>query len=87
MKLHNNNYHLAIARSFDLSFRYRDQILSLNNPRFHKFIHHVYPKELEIKDTSTTDACIVKSASYLELHIYMCTLRDQWKRKTTDQTI
>ena len=54
-----------LARSFNLSFRYIDDVLSLNNPRFGDYVHRIYPKELEIKDTTDT----VKSASYLDLHL------------------
>ena len=54
-----------LARSFDFRFRYKDDVLSLNNPSVRDFIHRIDPKVLEIKDT--TD--IVKSASYLNLYI------------------
>ena len=46
--------------SFNLTFRYIDDVLSLNNPKFNDYI--IYPKELEIKDT--TDA--PKWANYLD---------------------
>ena len=39
--------------------------LSRNNPGSGNLIHSIYPKELEIKDS--TDS--VKSASYLDLHL------------------
>ena len=54
-----------LARSFNLSFRYIDDVQSLNNPSFGDYVHRIYPKELEIKDTTDT----VKSASYLDLHL------------------
>ena len=50
-----------LARSFNISFRYIDDALSLNNP-FEDLIHCIYP-QLVIKDTNDT----VKSASYLDL--------------------
>ena len=34
----------CLARSFDLSFRYIDDVLSLNNPSFGDFIHRIYPQ-------------------------------------------
>ena len=40
--------------SFNLTFRYIDVVLSLNNPKFNDYLDVIYPKELEIKDT--TDA-------------------------------
>ena len=54
-----------LDRSFDRSFRYIDDVLSLNNPSFKIIIHRIYPKKREMKDT--TD--IAKSASYLDLLI------------------
>ena len=54
-----------LARSFNFSFRYIDDVLSLNNARFGDYLHLIYPKELEIKDTTDTPT----SASYLDLHL------------------
>ena len=56
-----------LARSFDFTFRYIDDVLSLNSSRFHDldFVDRIYPIELEIKDTTDTDL----SASYLDLHL------------------
>ena len=53
------------ARSFNFTFRYIDDVLSLNNSRFGDFADRIYPFELEIKETTDTD----KSASYLGLHL------------------
>ena len=52
-----------LARSFHLTFRYIDDVLSLNNSRFGDFVDRIYPIELEIKDTTDTD----RSASYFDL--------------------
>jgi hypothetical protein len=53
------------ARSFNFTFRYIDDVLSLNNSRFGDFVDHLYPIELEIKDTTDTD----RSASCVDLHL------------------
>ena len=53
------------ARSFNFTFRYLDDVLSLSNSRFGDFVDRIYPIELEIKDTTDTD----RSASYIDLHI------------------
>ena len=53
-----------LARSFNFTFRYIDDVLSLNNSRFGDFVDGIYPNELEIKDTIDTD----RSASYLDLN-------------------
>ena len=52
-------------RSFNFTFRYTDDVLSLNNSRFGDFVNRIYPIELEIKDTTDTD----RSASYLDLYL------------------
>jgi hypothetical protein len=41
-----------LARSFNFTFRYIDDVLSLNNSRFGDFVDRIYPIELEIKDTT-----------------------------------
>ena len=46
--------------SFIFTFRYKDDVLSLNN-----YVDRIYPIEPEIKDTTDTD----RSASYLPLHL------------------
>ena len=54
-----------LARSFNFTFRYIDDFLSLNNSRFCDFVDRIYHIELEIKDTTDTD----RSAQYLDLHL------------------
>ena len=49
--------------SFNFTFRYIDDVLSLNNSKFGDFVDRIYPIELEIKDTTDTDT----SASHLDL--------------------
>jgi hypothetical protein len=41
----------SLARSFNFTFRYTDDVLSLNNSRFGDFVDRIYPIELEIKVT------------------------------------
>ena len=60
------------TKSFDLSCRYIDDVLSLNNPSFVDLIYRIYPKALDIKDTTDTVLSIsdiLKSASYPDLHL------------------
>ena len=54
-----------LAISFNSTFRYIDDVFSLNNSKFGDYVERIYPIELEIKDTTDT----VKSASYLDLHL------------------
>ena len=39
-----------LARSFNFTCRYIDDVLSLNNSRFGDFVDRMYPVELEIDD-------------------------------------
>jgi hypothetical protein len=54
-----------LARPFNFTFRYIDDVLSLNNSRSGDFVDRIYPIELYIKDTTDTD----RSASYLDIHL------------------
>jgi len=44
-----------LARSSNFTFRYIDNVLSLNNSRFGHFVDRIYPIELKIKVTTDTD--------------------------------
>ena len=59
------NNEKSLARSFNFTFRYIDDVLSLNNSKFGDYVDRIYPSELEIKDTTET----ARSASYLDLHL------------------
>ena len=52
-----------LAKSFNFTFRYIDDVLSLNNPKFSDYINFIYPAELEIKDTTDSST----HASYLDI--------------------
>ena len=47
-----------LASRFNLTYRYIDVVLSINNPEFENYLGQMYPADLEIKDTteSTTSA-------------------------------
>ena len=51
------------ASQFNFTYRYLDDVLSINNPDFHSYLGEMYPVELEIKDTTESNT----SASYLDL--------------------
>jgi hypothetical protein len=59
--LHEKNKPLALA--FNSTFRYIDDVLSINNDQFHSYVDFIYPSKLEIKDTTESST----SASYLDL--------------------
>ena len=58
-----------LARSFNFTLRYTEDVLSLHNSKFGDFVDSIYPIELEIRNTTDT----VWSASYLDLRIEIYT--------------
>ena len=52
-----------LASRFNLTYRYIEDVLSINNPEFENYLGQMYPAELEIKDTTESTT----SASYLDL--------------------
>ena len=52
-----------IASQFNFTYRYIDDVLSINNTDFENYLSQMYPAELEIKDTTECNT----SASYLDL--------------------
>jgi hypothetical protein len=52
-----------IAMFFKYTYRYIDDIQSINNHSFHNYVHLIYPNELEIKNTRESDI----SASCLDI--------------------
>ena len=64
-----------LARKFNLSYRYIDDLISFNNKRFKKFISDIYPKELTISETTESTSV----ASYLDLLF----IRDNSNNRTT----
>jgi hypothetical protein len=69
-----------LARSINFTFRYIDDVLSLNS-RFGDFVYRIYPIELELKDTTDTD--IDRSSSYLDVHLEIESERRLRKKFTT----
>ena len=51
-----------LVQSFNFTFCYIDDVLSLNNSRFGDFVDRI---ELEIKEITNTD----RSSSYLDIHL------------------
>ena len=52
-----------LASQFNFTYRYIDDVLSINNPDFENYLGQMYPPELEIKDTTESNT----SAFFLEL--------------------
>ena len=64
-----------LARKFNPSYRYIDDLISFNNKRFKEFISGIYPKELTISETTQSTSVV----SYLGLLF----TRDKSNNKTT----
>ena len=52
-----------LARKFNLSYRYTDDLISFNNKRFKEFISDIYSKEITISETTESTS----AASFLDL--------------------
>ncbi|KAK3091363.1 hypothetical protein FSP39_019254 [Pinctada imbricata] len=52
-----------LASDFNFTYRYIDDVLSINNPKFADNLSSIYPSELEVKETTETN----NSASYLDI--------------------
>ena len=64
-----------LARKFNLSYHYIDDLISFNSKRFKEFISDIYPKELTISETTKSTSI----ASYL----YLLFIRDKSNNITT----
>ena len=57
-----------LAQQFNFTYRYIDDVLSiLKNTKFTEYLEFIYPRELEIKETTETTA----SSSYLDCYLYI----------------
>ena len=54
-----------LASRFNFTYRYIDNVLSINNLEFDNYLGQMYPVELEIKDTTESNT----SVSYLDLFL------------------
>ncbi|KAK3093830.1 hypothetical protein FSP39_020721 [Pinctada imbricata] len=52
-----------LASDFSFTYRYIDDVLSINNPKFADYLSSIYPSDLEVKETTETN----NSASYLDI--------------------
>jgi len=57
-----SSYTMYIARSFNFTFLYIDDVLSLINAKIDDLVAPIYPTELEMEETTVA----ARSVSYLE---------------------
>ena len=55
-----------LAQQFNFTYRYIDEVLSLKNTNFAEYLEFIYPRELEIKETTETSP-----SSYLDCYLYI----------------
>ena len=53
------------ARAFNFTYRYIDDVLSINNSIFAEFLQLIFPPELKIREITDT----ASSASFLDLYL------------------
>ena len=56
-----------LAQQFNFTYRYIDDVLFLKNTKFAEYLEFIYPRELEIKETTETTA----SSSNLDCYLYI----------------
>ena len=54
------------CRLFKLTYRFIDDLLSVNNKMFKKYVSSIYPKDLELKETTESD----EKCSFLDLLLF-----------------
>ena len=53
-----------LARKFNLSYHYTDDIISFNNKRFKEFISDIYPKELTVSEPQNLPQLLLISTCF-----------------------
>ena len=56
-----------LAQQFSFTYRYIDDVLSLKNIKFAEYLEFIYPRELEIKETTET----ADYSSHLDCYLYI----------------
>ena len=57
--------HRKLARSFNLSYRYTDDLIVFSNKKFGDYVKEIYPSQLTVKKANTSDDL----ANYLDLTV------------------
>ena len=68
------------AKAFNFTYRYIDDVLSINNSRFAEFLPLIYPPKLEVNETTDT----ASSASFLDLYLEFGQLSTKFFDKRDD---
>ena len=57
------NSNRKLVKTFNLTSRYTDDLISINDPRFKQFLKDIYPEELVVSETTESSNAV----SYLNL--------------------
>ena len=60
-----NDKQAYVIYAFNTTSRYLDDILNINNVYFYNMVSQIYPSELKLNQTNTSDT----SAAFLDLHL------------------
>jgi hypothetical protein len=82
--LWNRNY-LPFVRAFNFTYRYIDDVLSINNSRFAEYLPLIYPPEIEVKET--TDSASSASFFSAETMISNAFLYSENKDKEVNKNV
>ena len=65
MKSLSSDNQAAVIKAFNLTSRYLDNLLNIDNPYFEGMVNQIYPHELQLNKANTSDT----EAPFLELHM------------------
>ena len=70
-----------VIDAFNTTSRYLDDILNINNVYFDNMVSQIYPSELQLCKTNTSDT----EAAFLDLHLSTCIYKDIVSTKIYDK--
>ena len=73
--------HRKLARSFNLCYRYMDDLIVFNNKKFGDYVKEIYPSQLTVEKANTS----VDLASYLDLNFIIGSNNGQLYTKLYDK--
>ena len=65
MKKLSSDYQADVIKAFNLTSRYLDDLLNIDNPYFEGMVNQIYPPELQLYTANTSDT----EAPFLDLHL------------------
>ena len=69
-----------VIDAFNTTSRYLDDILKINNVYFDNMVSQIYPSELQLNKTNTSDTKAAFLDLYLSISIYIVSTKIYYKR-------